>query len=182
MFTKIKEFIEDAFKNYNSPLVQIKDFILYDTPAGIKNLIRWFPIIWKDRNWDSYYIFIILKKKLERTEYCLRNGHCVDGDKRADQIKTCIALLDRLIEDQYHENAFIDHVKKWGELDMTFGEIESNGCGRLHITRPNIKTPEDEELEQKQSKLLYEHADRMRKQDVDYLCSIISKHVLGWWD
>jgi hypothetical protein len=31
---------------------------------GVKNLIYWFPIIWKDRNWDSHYIFEIMKHKL----------------------------------------------------------------------------------------------------------------------
>ena len=32
--------------------------------TGVKNIIYWFPIIWKDRNWDSHYIFEIIKHKL----------------------------------------------------------------------------------------------------------------------
>ena len=39
-----------------------RDFI-----EGIKNLIKWFPIIWKDRNWDHSYIYEILKFKLKKT-------------------------------------------------------------------------------------------------------------------
>ena len=32
--------------------------------TGVKNIIYWFPIIWKDRNWDSHYIFELMKHKL----------------------------------------------------------------------------------------------------------------------
>ena len=36
-----------------------------DIAQGIKNLIKWFPIIWKDRNWDDSFIFDILQFKLQ---------------------------------------------------------------------------------------------------------------------
>ncbi len=32
--------------------------------TGVKNLWKWFPTIWKDRDWDDYYIWILLEKKL----------------------------------------------------------------------------------------------------------------------
>ena len=32
---------------------------------GIKNLLYWFPIIWKDRNFDEHFIYEILKHKLK---------------------------------------------------------------------------------------------------------------------
>jgi hypothetical protein len=31
--------------------------------TGVQNLWYWFPIIWKDRNWDSNYIFEIMSHK-----------------------------------------------------------------------------------------------------------------------
>jgi hypothetical protein len=31
---------------------------------GVKNLWYWVPVIWKDRNWDSHYIFDMLQHKL----------------------------------------------------------------------------------------------------------------------
>ena len=33
----------------------------------IKNVLRWLPTIWKDRDWDNCYITDILIKKLEFT-------------------------------------------------------------------------------------------------------------------
>jgi len=32
---------------------------------SIKNIIRWFPIIWKDRDYDDWYIYTILETKLK---------------------------------------------------------------------------------------------------------------------
>ena len=40
-------------------MYKIKSFII-----SIKNLIKWFPIIWKDRDWDDHYIWEIMKNKL----------------------------------------------------------------------------------------------------------------------
>jgi hypothetical protein len=36
-------------------MYKIKQFF-----RNIHNLIRWFPIIWKDRDWDDHFIFEIL--------------------------------------------------------------------------------------------------------------------------
>ena len=31
---------------------------------SVKNLIKWFPVIWKDRQWDSHYYEVILLHKI----------------------------------------------------------------------------------------------------------------------
>ena len=31
----------------------------------IKNIIRWIPVLWNDRDWDYHYTFEILKTKLK---------------------------------------------------------------------------------------------------------------------
>jgi hypothetical protein len=38
---------------------------IVDISRSIKNIIRWFPIIWKDRDWDESYIYTILQTKLK---------------------------------------------------------------------------------------------------------------------
>jgi len=35
---------------------------------GIKSLIIWFPVIWKDRWWDQYFIYVVLRHKLHLME------------------------------------------------------------------------------------------------------------------
>jgi hypothetical protein len=31
---------------------------------GVKNIAYWFPVIWKDRDWDGHYIYEVMKHKL----------------------------------------------------------------------------------------------------------------------
>ena len=34
--------------------------------TGVKNLWNWFPVIWKDRDWDQTFIYEVLIHKLEK--------------------------------------------------------------------------------------------------------------------
>ena len=49
MFKKIINWWRWEGKNYH------RNFI-----KGIKNLFKWFPIVWKDRDWDDHFIFEII--------------------------------------------------------------------------------------------------------------------------
>jgi len=151
---------------------------------GIKNLIVWFPVIWKDRNWDHWFIYKILRTKLHLTEQLIRNyGHHVKHIEDADKIKKCVILLDRLIEDDYHENVYKDHYKKWGESEMVFTDVEDHpDYSEMNIKYPNVKTEEDEKLERKQFKLIMNKPQEMKDQDLDLLFKIMRKHIQSWWD
>ena len=50
-----------------------------DFIKGIKNLKKWFRVVWKDRNWDSHYIFEIMIHKLKaQSKYIKNNMFLVD--------------------------------------------------------------------------------------------------------
>ena len=151
---------------------------------GIQNLITWFPIIWKDRDWDHWYLYTILKFKLSNMEKLHRKyGHCVNSEKMADQIKVCVNLLDRLIKDEYYEMTFKNHEKKWGEAHFNWDNCEDKkGYCSLRIERDNVKTDEDKKQERKQFRRLCKIEANLRKQDVEYLFKIMEKHIQGWWD
>jgi hypothetical protein len=164
-------------------LRDIKNFFRYGIPCGVRNLIRWFPVIWNDRNWDQYYIYIILRKKLKLTEKTLRNGHHLYADRTADQIKVCIFLLNRLIKDEYHMNAFKRHNEKWGETEFEFEKIKDRpGYSSLKITHPNVKTEKDKKLQKKDFKRASDHVEYLTNQDVEMLFRNMNKYIRGWWD
>jgi hypothetical protein len=76
-----------------------------NTVHGVKNIIFWLPIIWKDRWWDHSYIYSILKRKLEQMEYKFKTeGVSIRSKEDAKNMKTCILLLDRLIKEKYDRN------------------------------------------------------------------------------
>lgn len=159
------------------------DFFRYDIPYGIKNLIRWFPVIWKDRNWDQYFIYVILHRKLSLAEKALRNGYHLYADKTADNVKLCVLLLDRLIKDEYHEIAFKQHKRKWGEADFQFKKLQDGtGNSLLNIVYPNVKNEKDKENERKDFLRSIKNSDELRNQDIDLLFETMKKHIQGWWD
>lgn len=69
---------------------------------NIKNIIRWIPVIWKDHDWDSFYIFDILKFKLKNTaKYLKKNNLYVGVDRDVEIINTCIRLIDKVQSEEY---------------------------------------------------------------------------------
>ena len=62
---------------------------------GVKNIIKWMPVIYKDRNWDQWFIYEILKTKLEhQAEYMLHHGHLENSIKYAEEIHKCIEMIN----------------------------------------------------------------------------------------
>lgn len=159
----------------------IGDYI-YSIKTGLTNLIKWTPTIWKDRDWDQWYLYEIFKKKLSHMEKFQREyGNSIDSKKIAFQIKTCVLLLDRLIKDDYDEMVFKKHNKKWGEMNLEFQPFKI-GLYKGLISRPNIKTEKDMEKERREFRRLSEHEKMLRKQDIDYLFKLMNKHIQKWWD
>jgi len=91
----------DIFKKVKSNISNRTVEVAY----GIKNLIKWFPIIWKDRQWDHYFIHVILKHKLSLMrnhfiKYNIHRNSLLDAKK----MDLCVKLLNRIIaEDYYHK-------------------------------------------------------------------------------
>ena len=151
---------------------------------GIKNLIVWFPIVWLDRQWDHTYIYKVFRHKLHLTEKFTRKDGChTKHIQDADKLKKCVLLLDRLLKDEYHENVFKSHYKKWGEPKMEFEDLKDQpGYSSLHINYPNVKTEKDDELESKEFRMKSKTEQEMKEQDLDLLFQIIRKNIQTWWD
>jgi hypothetical protein len=157
--------------------------MIFRIKINLKKL-RWIPIIWKDQDWDHWYLYKIIQVKLKHMEeYQRKYGISVNNNDYADQMKVCINLLERLIKDDYMENAFKNHDVKWGESSLTFSPLpENDKLSSIGIKREKAITAEEIEQERKEAKRLYKHADKLQQQDLDILFSNMKKQILGWWD
>lgn len=144
---------------------------------GVKNLISWFPIIWKDREYDHYFLFQILRHKLNRMEKFYNGPHAwgLDAPKAAHEMKVCTILLDRIIENDYNREGYDAHDEKWGELEFT-----TNEEGNLTITRS--KRNFNQELETEEYKAVFEKEEKLTEQDLEMLFKTIREKIRGWWD
>ena len=77
----------------------------------IYNLIRWFPIIWKDKDWDDHYIFEILKFKLKnQAEYIGKKDRHMSAKRDAEIMMLCVRLMDK-VQDEYYGMEYHDYYK-----------------------------------------------------------------------
>ena len=76
--------------------------IYYKFIHGLGNLIKWFKIIWNDRDYDYYYILETLKFKLIKLQNRWQKHNYFVGQKKSlKHIKICIFLINRIQEDDY---------------------------------------------------------------------------------
>ena len=113
----------------------------------IKNLIRWFPVIWKDQDWDSEYTLNILIKKLEhqRDFFLSKDTHLVNSWETADEIDIAISKLIRTRDcwEYYEQLAHEELDVKWGKGIMRT-EKYGEHCHEILFDREFVKTPKDE--------------------------------------
>ena len=95
---------------------------------GIKNIIYWFPIIWKDRNWDESFIYEVLKHKLKaQANYIETKDRHTRAKQDARRMRLCVSLIQICQDDTYHME-YMDYA----ENDFWFEDVEERpGCSRM---------------------------------------------------
>lgn len=177
----MKDFLKDIIQEIKKMGTWISDKCR-NTKYGIKNLIVWFPVIWKDKQWDHTHIYEIFKKKLELQSNSIRKyGHHVDSKRDADNMMKCVYTLNRLLSDVYHEMAFKRHKEIWGRPSYEFKSIDDN-WSELFMEYPSAVTEKDKEKERKHFRRCIKHEDMLKKQDLEYLTTMMKKHIESWWD
>lgn len=83
--------------------------------VAIKNVVRWYPTISKDQDWDYYYIYQILKQKLEfQKEYISKHSLHKSFLRDIETIDECLRLIDIVQNEKYIneaiENDYDDHL------------------------------------------------------------------------
>lgn len=142
----------------------------------IKQVIDYVPILWYNYDWDYTGIFELLKKKLERMHEIHLNGCLVTSDTTAKEIKTCILLLDRIIEDDYGN--YKRHEKRFGKPKFYFKPIEGSDMLTLEDLNPG-----SEKKDYSKSLVAARKRDvAQRDQDIELLFKIMNKKILHWWD
>jgi hypothetical protein len=164
-----------------------------DFIKGIKNLYRWFPIIWKDRDWDSYFIFEILISKLKNTaKYNDSINYHTNAKRDSQRMMTCVRLIERVQKDYYsmewldYEISKFEIVKSGDNLyrprKLTFSENYNDYFTKHKSAYKKVLSGEivkygnhtDERTAMTIADYKHEQARRL-------LFAIMEKHIEGWW-
>jgi hypothetical protein len=90
--------------------------------TGVKNLWRWFPVIWKDRDWDSHYIFEILKHKINNQAKYIGEKDRHTSAKRDTEIMRLTSRLIKLNQDEFYGSEYMDY----HETNYEFVQVEGS--------------------------------------------------------
>jgi hypothetical protein len=147
--------------------------------TGIKNIIYWFPTIWKDRDWDFDFIYEILKKKLQHTEKYFRSDKVWSANaiEDADNMRYAINLIEKLQQHDYLEEALQPFNEKFPDYkwEMDTEICEDNPKMKRFIDK---STPEQEELQNQ----CFDKAHENEEKDYNELFDFLKTHLIGWWD
>jgi hypothetical protein len=150
------------------------------------NVIRWFPTIWRDEDWDHHYINEILIKKLEhqRDFFLSDRVHVSRAKETAEQIQTAIDKLHQTKDSwEFYECPVMQEMDaKWGEGVLRFMPIEGTDIEELFLDHDGVKTPEDEEQYSKEWKEGMIKAEKQYKKDKREAYKYLADHIDYWWD
>ena len=76
---------------------------------GVKNLIKWFPVIWRNRDWDHTFIYDILTFKLEQqAKYIGGKDRHMSAKRDAEIMLLCTKLID-LSSNEFYDMEYMDY-------------------------------------------------------------------------
>ena len=160
--------------------------------TSINNLIKWMPIIWKDRDWDDWYIWEILKFKLtQQANYISKHDRHTTAQIDAQKMRLCVRLIEK-IQDEYYSGEYIDYF----ESKFEFTDCKDKpGYSELNII--DISNTFEEYVTKYYStykKIIKEH-DCKNAKDIAMkmahynhnkakriLFQLLNTHIEKWWD
>jgi hypothetical protein len=163
---------------------------------SIRNLIRWFPIIWKDRDWDDHFIFEILKFKLKnQAEYIGYHDRHTSAKRDAEKMMLCVRLIEK-VQDEYYGCEYMDY----HEANFKFIDSESHP-GMYEVDMIEISEHFDDYFKKypriykqvvKADKLLFKKNDKKgiainishinEERAHKLLFKILEQNIKRWWD
>jgi hypothetical protein len=172
-----------------------------DFANGIKNLWRWFPTVWKDRDWDASFIYQILAKKLEfQADYIGRRDFHVDSKRDAERMMLVVRLI-RFQQEEKYTNEYMDYhdskidfvptdsTQMWYEMidtqmserfDEFFKKYPRQYRRALSGEVSRFRRSENPIENKKLIAMEIAHENQERSREL--LFKIMSDHIERWWD
>ena len=172
-----------------------KDFI-----QGVKNLWKWFPTIWRDRDWDHGFIYEVIKVKLKhQADYIGSHDRHTRAKRDSELMLLCARLIQRC-QDEHYDMEYMDYHESnynWVDVedkpDLKKLEIEQLSENfdeyfkKYPLQYKRVMSGEvsrfSRPIEEKTKDIIameiaHENQDRCRK----LLFKIMEQRIEGWWD
>ena len=171
-----------------------------DFTSGIKNLIRWFPVIWKDRDWDDHFIWELMIQKLKfQAKYIGERDFHTSAKRDAEIMMTCVRLMEK-IKEEYYGTEYLDYQESHYEfipfeddslyemkstlLDETFDEYLKKYQSTVRKVNNNPKSFNyiSEEYRDSKGTLAMLVAKENHSKAKRILFTLMEHNIECWWD
>ena len=165
----------------------LKEFL-----TGCKNVIKWAPTIFKDRDWDDWHIYNILQKKIEfqRQEIIYANRHTqVDYDNR--DMTIALNLIERVKED-YYGIEYLDYSETKFRFEPIEGDnekytmeqdvISENYDNYLKKYPSSVRKVSKQTPDLNKKDLCFYVAKHNEEKAHDLLHRVLKERMRRWWD
>jgi hypothetical protein len=167
---------------------------------GVKNLWKWFPVIWKDRDYDGHYIYELIRVKLDnQAKYIGGRDRHTTAKRDAEKMRLVSRLIKLHQEDyygmeymDYHNTKYdfvsTDETKKWYRMEDTllsenfddyfkkyprqYKKVMSGEINRYH------KEVDESDKRRIAMEISHENQDRCQK----LIFKIMQLEIDRWWD
>ena len=146
----------------------------YNFKIGIKNLIKYFKIVWNTRSWDYYYILEMLKfqitllKNTIETESPLQEADETRIPK-VEKINKVLLILDNILKDDYLKQFNYNFENNKHEFVPTDKGFE--------LVSQIINFEIEKENKEKQ-----ELSKQLEESEWDELFLILKQELKSWWN
>lgn len=160
--------------------------------GGIKNIIRWIPTLYKDKDWDDWYILTILQKKIEfqRKEIIYANRH-IDVDRDNRDMTIVLNLIER-VKEEYYGTEYLDYSETNFRFEPIDGDkdlysieqdvISENYDDYLKKYPSSVRKVLKEKPELNKKDLCFYVAKHNEEKAHNLLFKILKERMRWWWD
>jgi hypothetical protein len=155
---------------------------------SIKNVIRWLPVIWRDKDWDESFIYKILQFKLKnQSEYIATRDWHTRAKRDAEIMMTCVRLIDKINEQYYGMEYFeyydydmsTDNPNRFLEFNVTRDELDTY-YAKYPLTFKKIVAQYGDAKDRSSTALLM--GDDRQEKARKLLFKILEQNIETWWD
>jgi hypothetical protein len=173
------------YKRFNNRFLRIIHWRIKNFFHGIWNIIRWAPTIYKDEDWDDYYITKLLQKKIEHQRaYLVGANRHTNVDRDNYWMTVVLNLIERKHADYYDMERY-DYIVLNDEDIL--GDPLSETLDQYIAKYPGAKRAalkkyaNHSRMTDKETISLYMGHIRQQKCD-DLIFEILKRHSAEWWD
>ena len=166
---------------WNKIVYQIKQFF-----RNIRRVIKWFPVIWKDRDWDYGYLLKILEFKLQQMYNDSSKWHPIENDTRQRHLKQALHDINILLNDELGD---VVCKKQWDEFREKYGDLvtwitkdEKTSYYIHHSSWSKCVSDELAEEAEKQYFKIIQAVDNKHRLINARFWNNLKNNYMDWWD